>query len=579
MKQSRTPQNKYWAIGSLFKFNQSVVMEMKPLLKSTIKQFVILACAMPLFNQVAVAQVKTAKSNVWVADLGNGKYKNPILNADYSDPDAIRVGDDFYMTSSSFNHAPGLPLLHSKDLVNWTIINHILPQQKPFDVFSKVQHGNGVWAPSIRYHNNEFYVFYPDPDFGIYMTKTKDPRGAWSDPVLVFEGKGLIDPCPFWDADGKNYLAFAYAGSRAGLKSVLAVAKLNATADKVLDKGVIVYDGHELDPTIEGPKMYKRNGYYYLFAPAGGVPTGWQLILRSKNVYGPYERYVAMDQGASPVNGPHQGAWVDTQTGEDWFLHFQDKDAYGRVVHLQPMKWRNDWPIIGVEKNNSGKGEPVMEYKKPNVGKTFPMVTPAESDEFTSPLLGKQWQWQANPDGTWVMPSNNGHLRLYTKKVPTGTKNLLDVPNILTQKLPADRFMATVKLKLIGNEKIEDEKAGLTLLGEDYSTLYLKNTNKGQQLFFGVCKKGLTGAKESEQSIVEIKKGTYVFLRAKVTEGGKCNWSYSIDDQTYTNVGEEFTAKPGKWIGATLGLYAIRDAQINDSGFADVDWFRIEAIR
>src|SRR5690606_13246756 len=253
-------------------------------------------------------------SKVWSPDLGNGSYKNPILNADYSDPDAIRVGDDYYMTSSSFNHAPGLPILHSKDLVNWTIINHALLQQYPLDIFSKVQHGNGVWAPSIRYHNGEFYIYYGDPDFGIYMLKTKDPRRDWSEPVLIFEGKGLIDPCRMWDEDDKAYLSFAYAGSRAGLKSVVAVARLNYAGDKVLDKGVIVYDGHELDPTIEGTKLHKRNGYYYLFAPAGGVATGWQLVLRPKNIFGPYERKVVLEQGKSPVNGPHQGAWVDTQT-------------------------------------------------------------------------------------------------------------------------------------------------------------------------------------------------------------------------------------------------------------------------
>lgn len=521
---------------------------------------------------------KNYVSKVWSPDLGNGRYKNPILNADYSDPDAIRVGDDFYLISSSFNHAPGLPLLHSKDLVNWTIINHVLPQQKPYDVFSKVQHGNGVWAPAIRYHNNEFYIYYPDPDFGIYMTKTKDPKGEWSDPVLVFEGKGLIDPCPFWD-DGKNYLAFAYAGSRAGMKSVLAIAKLNADGDKVLDRGVIVYDGHELDPTIEGPKVHKRNGYYYLFAPAGGVSTGWQLVLRSKNIYGPYERKVVMEQGKTTVNGPHQGAWVDTQTGEDWFVHFQDKEAYGRVVHLQPMKWVNDWPVIGIEKGKKGTGEPVMEYKKPDVGKTYPIVNPLESDEFEKPLLGKQWQWQANPDGTWLMPSNNGALRLYTQKLTDGSKNLLDVPNILTQKFPADNFMATAKIKLTGNDKIENEKAGFAVVGEDYSHIYIQNTKQGQALFFGVCKKGLTTGKEVVSPITLITKNQYVYLRVKVTEGGKCNWFYSLDDKKYTSVGDTFIAKPGKWIGATLGLYATREIKINDSGYADIDWFRVETVK
>lgn len=544
-----------------------------------------LTCAL-LIASISIAHSQTKQSDsknyiskVWSPDLGNGKYKNPILNADYSDPDAIRVGDDFYLISSSFNHAPGLPLLHSKDLVNWTIINHVLPQQKPYDVFSKVQHGNGVWAPAIRYHNNEFYIYYPDPDFGIYMTKTTDPKGEWSDPILVFEGKGLIDPCPFWDEDDKNYLAFAYAGSRAGLKSVLAIAKLNKDGDKVLDRGIIVYDGHELDPTIEGPKVHKRNGYYYLFAPAGGVSTGWQLVLKSKNIYGPYERKVVMEQGKTIVNGPHQGAWVDTQTGEDWFVHFQDKEAYGRVVHLQPMKWVNDWPVIGIERGKKGTGEPVMEYKKPNVGKSYPIVNPLESDEFENPLLGKQWQWQANPDGTWLTPSHNGALRLYTQQISDGAKNLLDVPNVLTQKFPADNFMATAKIKLTGNEKIENEKAGLAIVGEDYSHIYIHNTKQGQSLYFGTCKKGLTTGKEAVSPIVPITKNQYVYLRVKVTEGGKCNWFYSLDDKKYISVGDTFVAKPGKWIGATLGLYATRETKINDSGYADIDWFRVEAIK
>ncbi len=538
--------------------------------------------AVLLANQAIAQNVdKSASyvSKVWSPDLGNGKYKNPIINADYSDPDAIRVGDDFYMTASSFNHAPGLPVLHSKDLVNWTIINHALPQQYPLDVFSTVQHGNGVWAPSIRYHKGEFYIYYGDPDFGIYMLKTKDPEGEWSKPVLIMEGKGLIDPCPFWDEDGKAYLSFAYAGSRAGLKSVVAIAKMNAAGDEILDRGVIVYDGHELDPTIEGTKMHKKNGYYYLFAPAGGVATGWQLVLRSKNIYGPYERKVVLEQGKSPVNGPHQGAWVDTQTGEDWFVHFQDKDAYGRVVHLQPMKWVNDWPVIGIERGKKGTGEPVLEYKKPNVGKTYPIVNPVESDEFDTPLLGMQWQWQANPDGHWLMPSHNGVLRLYTKKVPEGTKNLLDVPNILTQKFPADNFMATAKIRLTGNEKIDNERAGFAVVGQDYSHLFIRNTKQGQSLVYGVCKKALTSGKETEQQVTSLKTGEYVYLRVKVTNGGKCNWFYSLDGKKFTAVGDTFVAQPGKWIGATLGLYAIRDTQINDSGYADVDWFRVEPVQ
>ncbi|WP_349679153.1 glycoside hydrolase 43 family protein [Sphingobacterium sp. UBA5670] len=534
----------------------------------------LLACMTFSISSLTFGQ--SYHSQVWNPDLGNGRFKNPIINADYSDPDAIRVGEDYYMTASSFNHSPGLPILHSKDMINWEIIGHALPRQVPESVFKSVRHGGGVWAPSIRYHNGEFYIYYPDPDFGIYQIKTKDIRGLWSAPTLVFEGKGLIDPCPFWDEDGRAYLAYAYAGSRAGLKSVIGIAGMNAEGNSVLDRGTIVYDGHELDPTIEGPKVYKRNGYYYLFAPAGGVATGWQLILRSKNIYGPYERKVAMAQNKSTVNGPHQGAWVDTPTGEDWFFHFQDKEAMGRVVHLQPMVWKADWPIIGEDKAGDGIGTPVMSYKKPNVGTSvFSQSNPQESDEFDTPHLGLQWQWQSNPDGTWLMPSHEGKLRLYSQQLPEGSKNLMAVPNILTQKFPADDFRATAKIRLRPNEKDLGEKAGLVVVGEDYSQLFIRKEKGSFQLYYGSCASAYSGTEEQARLITTLPED-FVYLRVQVKHGKTCSWTYSLDGKKYVVVENGFQAKPGKWIGATLGLYASREKHINDSGYAEVDWFRID---
>jgi beta-xylosidase len=516
-------------------------------------------------------------SHVWVSDLGNGQYKNPILHADYSDPDAIRVGDDFYMTSSSFDAVPGLPILHSKDLVNWTLIGHALKRQIPTEHFEKTQHGNGVWAPVIRYHKNEFRIYYPDPDFGIYFTKANEPKGPWSDPVLVEGGKGLIDPCPLWDEDGKNYLVHAFAGSRAGIKSILVVKQLNDAGDKVIDEGRIVYDGHEFDPTIEGPKFYKRNGFYYIFAPAGGVATGWQLVLRSKNIYGPYDRKVVMDQGTTSVNGPHQGAWVETQTGEDWFLHFQDKEAYGRVVHLQPMKWINDWPVIGVDKDGDGKGVPVMSYKKPNVGKTYPLSTPLESDEFSSGALNLQWQWQANPQATWAFSNSaEGVLRLYSQQLPEG-KNLWGTPNVLLQKFPAEEFTVTTKVSFKPNAKIENEKAGLVIMGLSYASLGLKNVKGENQVTFSICNGAAENKPELETVATTLKSST-AYLRVAVGKAG-CKFSYSLDGNKFTEVGEAFKAEPGKWIGAKVGLFCTRPVQINDSGYMDVDWFRIEKLK
>lgn len=518
-------------------------------------------------------------SKVWVADNGDGTYKNPVINADYSDPDAIRVGNDYYLVSSSFEDIPGMPILHSKDLVNWTIIGHALKRQPPYEHFSIPQHGNGVWAPSVRYHNNEFYIYYPDPDFGIYLTKSKNILGPWTEPVLVESGNGLIDPCPLWDDDGKVYLVHAYAGSRAGIKSIIVVKQMNAEGTRTTDAGVLVYDGHENDPTIEGPKFYKRNGYYYIFAPAGGVSTGWQLVLRSKNIYGPYERKVVMDQGATPVNGPHQGAWVNTQTGEDWFLHFQDKGPYGRVVHLQPMKWINDWPMIGADKDGDGKGEPVPVYKKPNVGKIYPISTPAESDEFNDNMSGLQWQWMANPKATWAFANApNGSLRLFSDKMPDSAKNLWYAPNVLLQKLPAEEFVATTKMTFKPNTKLENEKAGLTMMGFSYASLTLKSKKDGNYLIYTVCKDADKGKPENEAVITKVDDAT-IYLRVKVTGGAKCRFSYSIDGKQFTEAGDEFQAEVGRWIGAKVGIFCTRETQINDSGYADFDWFRVERVQ
>lgn len=513
-------------------------------------------------------------SRVWVADNGDGTYKNPIINADYSDPDAIRVGDDFYMTASSFNSIPGLPILHSKDLVNWSLINHVFREQEPRDVFKKPMHGGGVWAPSIRFHAGEFYIFYPDPDYGIYMTKAKDPAGDWSKPLLIAEGKGWIDPCPLWDDDGKAYLVHAFAGSRAGIKSLLVVKRMNPDGTKLLDDGVLVFDGHDSDPTVEGPKFYKREGYYYILAPAGGVATGWQLALRSKNVYGPYERKIVLAQGKSSINGPHQGALVDTPSGEWWFLHFQDKGAYGRVVHLQPTAWKNGFPVIGIDVDGDGTGEPLLAFKKPNVGKSYPVQTPPDTDEFNEPTLGRQWQWHANPEARWAFPfPERGILRMYSVQQPDGYKNLWDMPNLLLQKTPADEFTATAKVKL--NPRLEGERFGLVVMGIDYSLIGI--VNRGGKLYVSqsTAKDADKGTPETETTPQMLTSSEF-YLRVSVAAGATCRFSYSIDGSVFTGIGETFRAREGRWIGAKVGFVFNRPKKFNDAGSADVDWIRFE---
>lgn len=530
-----------------------------------------------LFSFACVlAQQTETISKVWVADNGDGTYKNPILYSDYSDPDVVRVGDDYYMTASSFNAAPGLPILHSKDMVNWKLINHALQIQIPVETFNVPQHGNGVWAPSIRFHNNEIYIYWGDPDFGIYMVKTKDPYGKWDDPILVMEGKGLIDPSPLWDDNGKVYLVHAYAGSRAGVKSLLTVNKMNTEGTKVIDRGIHVFDGHDNHDTVEGAKFYKRNGYYYIFAPAGGVATGWQLILRSKDIYGPYEAKVVLEQGSTNINGPHQGAWVDTPNGESWFYHFQDVEAYGRIVHLQPVVWEKDWPVMGQDFDGNGIGEPVMSHKKPNVGKTYPIVTTLETDSFEGFNIGLQWQWSANPNVLWhaKLPGNN-FLRLFSIKSVEDSENLWMVPNLLLQKFPAPNFTASTKISLYPEETKSGKTAGLIIMGTDYATLSISHDNNG---YFIKQTEAIGAIKGFEEKIISEKRlqSNSAYFKVEVSApDAMCQFSYSEDGNKFNKIGEPFKAQPGKWIGAKVGIFNVSTQEAKRGGYADVDYFKI----
>lgn len=525
------------------------------------------------------------KSEVWVADKGDGTYVNPVLHADYSDPDVCAVDGHYYMTASSFNCTPGLPILHSEDLVNWEIINYAIKDVEPLDFFSKPQHGKGVWAPSIRHHNGEFYIYWGDPDFGIFMVKTKDIYGEWDKPVLVKAGKGMIDPCPLWDDDGKVYLAHAWAGSRAKFNSVITVCEMNSEGTAIVSNPVLAFDGNDgTNHTIEGAKFYKHNGYYYIFAPAGGVATGWQLVLRSKNVFGPYESKIVMSQGKTDINGPHQGAWVDIPSGEAWFLHFQDKGAYGRVLHLNPMEWKLDWPVIGVDADGDGCGEPVHEYRKPNIGKTVSIVTPAESDEFNSTELGLQWQWHANYQDTFGFTTNMGYMRIYSHILSPEFVNFWEVPNLLLQKFPAEEFTATTKLKV--SAKDDGQMSGLIVMGWDYAYLGVEKSGEGFILKYVQCKDAEQKTPEKTSVVGMLDKcrtfeaGLYpnyeidIYLRVKVEVGGKCSFYYSTDGKRFHNVGDTFIARQGKWIGAKVGLFSVAPYG-KERGWVDADWFRI----
>ncbi|MBN1866835.1 glycoside hydrolase 43 family protein [Candidatus Sumerlaeota bacterium] len=502
-------------------------------------------------------------------DEGDGTYTNPILASDYSDPDAIRVGDDYYMTASSFNCLPGLPLLHSRDLVNWTIVGHAL-ERMPFPAYDQPAHGCGVWAPSLRYHEGKYWIFFGAPDEGVFMTTAENPAGPWSPLHCVHKVKGWIDACPFWDEDGQAYLVHAFANSRCGIKHRLDVCRMSLDGRQVLDKGQVAFCDEENHPTAEGPKMYKRNGYYYILAPAGGVLNGWQLALRSRRPMGPYEHRVVLHQGKTPINGPHQGAWVDTQSGESWFLHFQEIRPYGRVVHLQPVEWVDDWPLMGVNRDKRGIGEPVLRHRKPDVGGVYPIVRPLSSDEFDSGPLGLQWQWPANPKPEWYsLDAAPGRLRLYAQYIEEA--NLWMAGNLLLQK-PQD-YAFQVETRMTFRPATEGERAGLVVMGFAHAFVGLMRESGCNRLVLGKT----PDIREEPLQIVDSQsfEGDTVFLRTTMSKG-VCRFYWSAEGEAFSRIGGRFAASPGEWIGAKVGLFGLTPDPNPNGGHADFDWFHYE---
>ena len=498
----------------------------------------------------------TAPPFPWTPDRGDGTYLNPVICADYSDPDVIRVGDDYYLTASSFNCTPGLPVLHSKDLVNWTLIAHAV-KNLPHSRYAQVQHGCGIWAPVIRFHAGQFWIFFPMPDEGIYVVTAADPAGKWSEPHLLVAGKGLIDPCPLWDDDGKAYLVHAYALSRAGIKNQLRVCPMAPDGSRLLGEGAIVFHQPERHPTIEGPKFLKKDGWYYISAPAGGVTTGWQVVLRSKYIYGPYEDKIVLKQGSTEINGPHQGALVDTADDGWWFVHFQDAGVYGRIVHLQPVVWVDGWPLMGRNQN----GEPVLHFKKPRVAGGTPPTMPQSSDEFDSARPGLQWQWQANHQDHWrSLTARPGWLRLFPQTVSDG--NLAGAPNLLLQKFPACSFAVETLMEFAPQGS--GEEAGLVVMGRTHAALAIRHADGKNQIVY--CNNG-------RDEVIRTIPGHSLKLRVEVTAGSLCAFSFA-EENDFVAVPGTFQATAGYWIGAKVGIYALKREPGDSPGHADFKYFR-----
>jgi len=451
------------------------------------------------------------------------------------------------MVASDF-HFLGMQVLESSDLVNWKLIAQIY---KRFDYNGwndNKQYGGGSWAPAIRYHNGRFYVYFCTPTEGLFMANAVNPAGPWSALHLVKEVEKWEDPCPFWDEDGQAYLV--RSRHRAG--SII-IHKMSADGKQLLDEGTTVYNG----PVAEGPKMFKKDGYYYISIPEGGVGTGWQTVLRSKDIYGPYEKKKVLEQGSTAVNGPHQGAMVDTPDGKWAFLHFQHNGSLGRVVHLQPMRWENGWPVIGTDYDRNGVGEPVYVWQKPV--KSSEIFAPQTDDDFSDGRLGLQWQFNHNPvDEAWSLTEHAGSLTLKALKAAT----FREAHNTITQKVMGYVSEATTAMDV--SELAEGQRCGLACMGKENMLLGVRMSNGGKELYL---------SDDTTETKVADVRDNVIYLRVSIDmKQKKFQYSYSTDNTKFTPCGGSFFIHFGYWKGSRVALYCYNIKK--KAGATSFQWFK-----
>jgi beta-xylosidase len=494
-----------------------------------------------------------------------GVYHNPILFADYSDPDVIRDGANYYLIASTFHFVPGIPILESTDLVHWTIVGHVvdrLTMDPRYSMEGGNRYGKGVWAPSIRRHDGLFYVYFPTPSEGIFLSTAAKIRGPWSDPAVVIAKPNLEDPCPFWDDDGKAYLIHSVTGA-----GPLILHRMSADGRHVLDEGKIVVQDPKHLPTLEGPKLYKRNGYYYIFAPFGGVAGGAQAVLRSRQIYGPYEYHVVLAQGSTSINGPHQGGYVETPDGEGWFVHFQSDGAHGRIVHLEPVRWQDDWPIIGADPDGApgrdSTGQPVPSGPIPGHPRVPSEQHPQTSDDFNEGALGPQWEWNHNPDDThWSLTARPGFLRL----IPMQADGLLSARNTLTQSMQDDAFEFTTRVDF--GEMKAGAHAGLAMFEQFASGLEIVQSDGVRRLSFFHSQEHVAGPALTQ---------TAIQLRVRV-DGDLARYFYSLDDgKSFRPLGAGTPIRFSWWKGSRPALFAYTTLG-SDPGAVDFDWVHYQAL-
>lgn len=505
----------------------------------------------------------TSTEGDW-GDQGDGTYANPVMPGDFSDLDAIRVGQDYYAISSTMQYSPGMAVLRSRDLVNWTIIGHVVPDLTVMDPelnWNRMNRaGRGIWAGAIRYHDKKYWVYFGTPDQGIYMSTAAQPTGPWTPAKHVVSAAGWDDPCPFWD-DAQGYLMvthFAPEGT-SHIRYNIHLFKINAAGDAVLthsDRVIHQSRGSEAN------KLYKIHGLYYHYysqvAREGRVP----MIDRSRSLYGPWESHQLMHVNAAVDKEPNQGGLVEMPSGKWYFVSHQGIGAWeGRAGVLLPVTWIEGWPIIG-RVGSGALGNMLWHGKKPVVG--FPRTKLSASDSFGTPVLQPEWEWNYQPrTDMWSLTERPGFLRMRAFP-PIHPNDFRTVGNVLTQRsFRTRRNEVTVKFDL--SAMADGQEAALAHFAKTFCTLGVMQAGKIRTLSYNRNGTRVAGS---------VITGNTIFLRSEWGFDGRSQFSYSLDGRIYHTVGEPYDLTWGSYRGDRVGIFTVNSR--TSAGYLDVDYFQYE---
>jgi len=506
------------------------------------------------------------------SDNGDGTFTNPVLWSDCPDPDLIRVGDEYYLVTTTMHLMPGAPIMHSKDLVNWEIVSYIFDRLEETPYYSMeggTVYGRGQWATSLRYKDGRFFAYFTpndQPPKG-WVYSTTDPKTEKWELYSVLPH--FHDASFFFDDNGKAYMVYG-SGSIRELKP-----DLTGVQEGGLDMQLFERDSEE-NSLLEGSRMIKKDGKYYLLMiswPRGGIRR--EVCYRADRIEGPYEKKVILETPFGGLGaGVAQGTIFDTPEGEWYGFIFQDRDGLGRAPMLMPCTWVDGWPMLG---DKDGKVPERMQ--KPLQGEPVKGIT--KSDDFKEGKLGLHWQWNHNPvDDAWSLSECPGYLRLKTNKV---VESIYTARNTITQRMEGPQSTATVCIDLKGMK--DGDVAGFSAFNSDAAVLGVSMKDGAKTLTLTEesvrlhpRNKEVLDVKKKVTAEVPLKKDR-IWLRIDAdfrpgeTRDIAKLW-YSLDGKEWNRIGEDYRMR-FDWQRFFMGTkFAIFNYATEEAGgYVDVDYF------